>query len=935
MRRLFQYAGRSAAFAVALSFWAGSAHAVSSAVNISTRMVVETGDNVLIAGFIISGTGQKNVGLRAIGPSLPVPGALSDPVLELHDGSGRTITTNDNWRSTQQDAIIAAGLAPANDNDSALLATLSPGSYTVVVRGVNNATGVALVEVYDLDAGTPASRLANISTRGDVLVGDNVMIGGFIIRGDVTKQMLVRVAGPTLSLNGTPISGRLLDPTLELRDANGVLLQQNDNWRSDQGAEIAASTLAPSDDREPALIAGLSPGNYTAIVRGAGDTTGVALIEMYDLDQPPQADGSTLYIAQLRPEKGIVSGGSGTSTLRMSGDETSAVVNFEFSNLSSPVSGIAIYSLGSDGQLGQLLFDISASFAQPDGSYNWIFAPRGTFSVADIIAAIKSGQVSFVIQTSGHPTGEIGGAYNLSSGGQTAPTPTPPPPLASGTPTAADAGRFLSQATFGATDALITKVQSEGFDAFLDEQFAAPVSSHLAFVDASGVNPLTIQQTTDAWWTYAISAPDQLRQRVAFALGEHFVVGNTTGNLGNQPGALPAYMDVLVKGAFGNFRQLLEDVTLSPAMGAYLNMLKNDKASADKTRLPNENYAREVMQLFTIGLYDLNLDGSLTLNASGFPIVTYNQDAILGTAAVLTGWTYGQTTNPPIFNPPADWRDPMVNVANHHSTDSKTILNGVTLPSGQTAAQDLKATLDTIFNHPNVGPFFCKQLIQRLVTSNPSPGYVYRVASVFNDNGQGVRGDLKAVVRAVLMDYDARGSAKTEQGAGRLREPVIRLTNLLRTFSASSPDGKFSVQGAYAAFAEEEFHSPTVFNFFSPDYEAEGAIAEAGLLSPEFEITTETTVVTIANYLRNAIYGSLGPSTDKITLNLSNEQTLAANPAQLVDHLNTVLMAGNMSSSMRTTLINAITQISASNPAERAKTAIYLVINSPEFTVDK
>ncbi len=342
------------------------------------------------------------------------------------------------------------------------------------------------------------------------------------------------------------------------------------------------------------------------------------------------------------------------------------------------------------------------------------------------------------------------------------------------------------------------------------------------------------------------------------------------------------------------------------------------------------------MQLFSVGLYQLNLDGSLTLSSSGFPIATYGQDAILGTAAVFTGWTYGQTGAPAFYPGLQNWRDPMVNVASHHSTDAKQILSGVQLPANQSADQDWKTTLDTIFNHPNVGPFFCKQMIQRLVTSNPSPGYVYRVASVFNDNGQGVRGDLKAVIRAILMDYDARGSAHTnQQGTGRLREPVIRLTNLLRAFGASSLDGKFSIRGANTAFGEEAMHSPTVFNFFSPDYEAPGAIAAAGLVSPEFEITTETTVVTVANFLRNGIYSYLGPSADRITLNLANEQTLAADPAQLVDHLNYVLMAGSMSSDMRTTLINAINQIPASNPLERARTAIYLVINSPEFAVDK
>jgi uncharacterized protein (DUF1800 family) len=444
--------------------------------------------------------------------------------------------------------------------------------------------------------------------------------------------------------------------------------------------------------------------------------------------------------------------------------------------------------------------------------------------------------------------------------------------------------------------------------------------------------------TNDAWWTYAISGQDQLRQRVAFALSEVLVTSVFSANLGGQPYALPAYYDVLVRDAFGNYRQLLEDITLNPAMGAYLNMLQNDKANPARGTLPNENYARELMQLFSIGLYNLNLDGSLTLSSSGFPIATYGQTEILGTAAVLTGWTYAQPgVANPVFRPgfPQDWRDPMINIAARHETAAKSILNGVAVPANQTAAQDLKMTLDTIFNHPNVGPFVCRQLIQRLVTSNPSPGYVYRVVSVFNDNGQGVRGDLKAVVRAILMDYDARVGFPTAQGAGHEREPVLRVTNLLRAFSATSPSGKFSVRNAYANLGEEAMHSPTVFNFFEPDYSAPGAIAAAGLKSPEFEITTDTTVISVANYLRTAIYGTIGPGTDRITLTLAPEQTRAADPAALVDHLNSVLLAGGMSPSMRTIMINAVTQIPASNTLERVRTAIYLVVNSPEFLVDK
>ena len=938
---------RGVFLSLALCSCAHTSLAISSAVNIATRMRVETGDNVLISGFIITGSGQKNILVRAIGPSLPVPGVLADPVLELHDASGALIASNDNWRSSQQDAINATGAAPKNDLESALIAKVNTGSYTVIVRGANNGVGVGIVEVYDLDGSDATSRLGNLSTRGHVLTGDDVMIAGMIIRGDVAKRTILRVKGPTLSLNGAPIAGRLQDPMLELHDGNGALMAQNDSWRTTQQAEIQASTVAPTDDREPAIVATLPPGNYTSIVRGVTNSTGVALIEFYDLDQPPRADGTTLYITQLRPQSNTTSQGSGTATLRLSADETYAIISFDYSNLSSPISGIHIHGPADPGQTGGIIFDVDAATPQPDGTLIWVFAQTGSNSIADIVAAIKSGRTYFNIHTSNTPTGEISGFFNLSSGAQVAPVPTPPPALASGTPSPADAGRFLSQATFGGNDALIAKLQGQGFDAFLDDQFAMPISSHVDFVQAAaaafptpspGASPmqLTITQTNDAWWTYAISGPDQLRQRVAFALSEYFVVSLNSGGLGNKPYALPAYFDVLVKDAFGNFRQLLEDITLNPAMGKYLDMLQNDKGNTTTGRHPNENYAREIMQLFSVGLYDLNLDGGLTLNSSGFPIATYDQSAILGTAAVFTGWTYAQTGTPVFYPSIQDWRDPMVNVASRHSPDAKQILNGVLLPAGQSADQDLKTTLDTIFNHPNVGPFFCKQMIQRLVTSNPSPGYVYRVASVFNNNGQGVRGDLKAVIRAILMDYDARGSAQlTPQGAGKLREPVLRLTNLLRAFNATSLDGKFSIRGANAALAEEAMHSPTVFNFFSPDYERPGAIATAGLQSPEFEITTETTTVTTANYLRNAIYSYLGPSTDKVTLNLANEQALAANPDQLVDHLNFLLMGSSMSAGMRTTLINAITQISATNPAERANTAIYLVINSPEFAIEK
>jgi hypothetical protein len=348
-------------------------HAPGRAVNLSTRMKVEAGDNVLIGGFIIVGAGEKRVALRGLGPSLPVSGALADPTLELYDSTGSLVASNDNWRSSQQDELTASGLAPSAENDAALIATLSAGNYTAVVRGANGATGVALVEVYDLDATSSTARMANLSTRGNVLTGDDVMIGGLIIAGDEPKRMIARVGGPSLNVAGAPIAGRLEDPSLELRNGNGDMVAENDNWRSTQQTDIEASTLPPNDDREPAIVASLAPGAYTAVVRGAQDTTGIALIEMYDLDPLPQTGAATLFIASLRGQGTATTNGSGTSTLRLSADETTAILFFEYGNLSSPVTSIHIHAAD-----GTILFDPDEEPRQADGSYVGRSAPSAT-----------------------------------------------------------------------------------------------------------------------------------------------------------------------------------------------------------------------------------------------------------------------------------------------------------------------------------------------------------------------------------------------------------------------------------------------------------------------------------------------------------------------------------------------------------------------------
>ena len=509
-------------------------------------------------------------------------------------------------------------------------------------------------------------------------------------------------------------------------------------------------------------------------------------------------------------------------------------------------------------------------------------------------------------------------------------------------PTAAEAGRFLNQATFGATNSLLTQIETNGYSNFLSQQFATSPTLLLPRVDAaiaalpagSGTSNSLFQE---AWWYTVVHAPDQLRQRVAFALSEIMVASANGNSMQEHPEAMATYWDLLAQDAFLNFRQLLEDVTLNPAMGDFLDMVHNDKPNPRRGTQPNENYAREVMQLFTIGLYKLNPDGSQQLDVNGQPIPTYDQDVVEGYAHIFTGWYWAQTGTPTWNYVTSNYRSPMMPFPEHHDTAAKILLNGTTTVAGQTQAADLAQALDVLFNHPNVGPFIARQLIQRLVTSNPTPGYIQRIANVFANNGKGVRGDMKAVVQSILLDAEARDATTAAAvGYGHEREPVIRLAHLYRAFNASSTSGKFIVSNQTFVFGQAPLYAPSVFNFFAPTYTANGAISDNGLVSPEFQITTDTTVITSANRMRSVVYQQ--PSTsypDLIVLDLSAPTSLAANPPQLVDSLNNLLMGGGMSSNMRTIVVNAVSQIPAANTLERAQTAVHLLVTSPEFVIQK
>ena len=356
-----------------------------------------------------------------------------------------------------------------------------------------------------------------------------------------------------------------------------------------------------------------------------------------------------------------------------------------------------------------------------------------------------------------------------------------------------ESAQFLNQTTFGATEAEVQRVVSMGFEAWIDAEMAKPPSLQLPHLRALPPPQFPFQlqpDRADIWFRNVVNGDDQLRQRVAFALSEILVVSEL-GALVSLPFSLADYYDVLTRNAFGNYRDLMEEVTLHPSMGVYLSMLGNEKPDAALNIRPDENYARELMQLFTIGLVELNNDGSIVLDGQGQPVPTYDQAVIEGFAHVFTGWNYAGFADFNLAFPTADNQtQPMQLYADFHDVGAKLLLGGTTLPAGQTGEQDLADALDNVFNHPNVGPFIALRLIQRLVTSNPSPDYVARVASAFNDNGLGERGDLAAVVKAILLDPDARPALRMELD-GKIKEPLLRITQLWRAYGAQSQSGGY------------------------------------------------------------------------------------------------------------------------------------------------
>ena len=1091
--------------------------------SLSTRAQVGTDANQLITGFVVGPGPSRQVLIRAAGPTLsPAPfglgsAVLADPVLTLFK-DGAEIARNDNWGTSlgTATAVTAATFsslgafpfASAASRDAALIVTLPPGAYSATVGGVGNTSGIAIIELYEIGATPSSNRLTSLSARAQVGTGAAVTIPGInISAGAGTRRLLIRAAGPALTALGVP--GVLADPTLAVTNpGNTITYAANNEWGTPTGPNPAsAATLAEAianytgypfapGSRDSAVLVELAPGAYTVQVSGVGNTTGVSLVEVYDLTPatPPvvsviaskatsdesgtnpgeftfsragdtltaltvaytvggsaingfdypflsgsvtfaagvrtvrvplspnpdvQNEGidtvvvtvatgtgytasttsatvsitdspSTLYLASIRPTTTATGGStaSGTATILLSSSGTLAAVNVFSSNLSSTVTN-AYLVLGPN---EDFVFNLGTA-SQVNGA-QWTFAPTGQHSTAALLAALKSGNIAVRLDTARFPTGEVKGAFIIGSGSQTFVAPAAPPAVALTGVTATDAARFLTQATFGPKKSEIDALTGGNLDTWITAQIALPYTSHQAAVLADRTtyggsgsftnwNAIHPPNRQSAWFKNALTAPDQLRQRVAFALSQILVISDVSLGGDNQTEPVAHYYDLLGNGAFSNFRTLLENVTLHPMMGNYLSSLRNGKADPVAGTTPDENYAREIMQLFTIGLSMLQPDGTLALGSDGLPVPTYNQTTITELAKVFTGWAYSGTTNFRSGGGSVDsFTRPMILFPAFHDDGFKNLapVLATPIPAAQGGVRDLQLTLDALFTHPNTAPFISKQLIQRLVTSNPSPAYVYRAAQKFVNNGSGTRGDLGAVIRAILTDHEARSPVVVANPSyGKLKEPLLRLTGLLRSFNASSASGRFlgyrntvdavpitsatprpataaqinqapntfsatrfdSVQGNLAQAA---MRSPTVFNFYRPDYVLPGPLATAGLVAPEFEITDDNFAISVPNALRtyvNAAIPTSGgvptPAAPYVVIpDFSFEQTLVATPAALVDHLNLILASGSLTSATRTRITTALTALpTATSTIDRVRNAVLLVLTSPAASIQK
>lgn len=530
------------------------------------------------------------------------------------------------------------------------------------------------------------------------------------------------------------------------------------------------------------------------------------------------------------------------------------------------------------------------------------------------------------------------------------------------------ASRFLAQATMGADLVEIEKVVEVGYDTWIDEQFSSefrPMSAHLIAVHkevddwfiANGGDTSELGYRPNwkifnyAWWDDFTTSDASLRHRIAFALSEIFVI-SINSELDGYGDGLASFYDIFQRNAFGNYRDILREVSLHPCMGFYLSHLNNPKSKPEENIHPDENYAREAMQLFSIGLHELNADGSRKTDGQGNDIPTYGQDEIKEFAKIWTGLGIADVMPNMYDDAPyfglgiysGDMTLPMIMYEDHHEPGTKTLLNGVVVPAGQSGMEDIEDAIDNLFQHVNVGPFISRLLIQRLVKSNPSPAYIRRVSNAFADNGQGERGDLRAVIKAILLDEEARSCDWLEDDTqGKLREPFVRYTHFSKASDIEHYYGRYWNVGYsfWEATGQMVFGAPSVFNFFLPDYQPVGKIAEANLVAPEFQIHNSRSSVGMINHANRwsvykTVFNTWEENDPEVHLNVDELKILARDTETLINRLDMLFTHGQLGDRTRRIMKEALDPLIYGHYRDdRVRLALYLIMISPDYAILK
>ena len=504
----------------------------------------------------------------------------------------------------------------------------------------------------------------------------------------------------------------------------------------------------------------------------------------------------------------------------------------------------------------------------------------------------------------------------------------------------AHAARLLHQASLGPTYEEILSAQGLSAEEWIDAQMQLPITYHVDYLENYPDRDYPRQiNRIDAWWKGSINAPDQLRQRVAYAMSQIFVVSDFNNSLANEPKGMVSYYDMLLENAFGNYRDILETISRSPIMGKYLDHLGNEKADEERNIRPDENYARELLQLFSLGLEELTLNGLVKKDENGQPIPAYTQADIEGFAKVFTGWTFGASE---FWGRPSNNHSILMSPFEaYHSTAEKHLISDVVIPANTDAETSLKIALDTIFAHPNIAPFISKQLILKLITSNPSPSYIERVAQVFKDNGQGVKGDLSAVVKAIYLDPEARQFAAPLAYFGKVREPLLKQMQLWRVFKAKSLNDRYYTSNLSLQFGQGPLQSPSVFNFYQPDHQPQ-ELSGSMLVAPELQIANDAYVINTLNTHFDEMSRRVAERYDELNENyvylyMGDDLELLANFGlnAVIDKYDTLFFAGAMSQDMRNAIYDMDAYFSSSESHLRLSYIVYLITVSAEYSLQQ